>query len=279
MEIQLCSHRYGKAKIRVMKILREGSRHTVLEVCAQVLLEGDFASSFISGDNSKVVATDTIKNTVHALAKDHFVEEVERFAIALARHFTTQYGQVKKATVELEQRKWDRMKGHDHAFSAAGAMLPWTRAVHLQGQKNAGVTSGFKNWLILKSTQSGFSGYPKCKFTTLPETEDRIMATSVTGEWVWSAEPKNYNQANEKILEALSEPFLNQFSPSVQTTMYQMGENALKRCAEISQISLAMPNQHCLLFDLERFGMSNPNIVFTSTSEPHGQIEAVLRRT
>ena len=278
MGTKLSGHRYGKSRVRVVKILRDGPRHTVVEINAQVLLEGDFESSYTAGDNSKVVATDTVKNTVHVLAKDHLTPEVERFAVHLARHFTSKYPQVQKAVVEIRQRTWERMENHDHCFTAPGSPTPWVKAEHAKGAKEAAVESGVKEWLILKSAQSGFENYPKCELTTLPETNDRIFATAVTVGWKWAQEPKDYLTANRRILEAMQGPFMNKFSPSVQTTMYEMGEEALKACAEISEVSLAMPNKHCLLFNLKPFGMENPNVIFTATDEPHGQIEAVIRR-
>jgi urate oxidase len=279
MGAKLSGHRYGKSRVRVVKILREGKRHTVVEINAQVLLEGDFESSYTSGDNSKVVATDTVKNTVHVLAKDHLTPEVERFAVHLAKHFTAKYPQVQRASVEISQRVWERIKNHDHSFTAPGSPVPWVKVEDAKGTMEATVESGVRDWLILKSTQSGFEGYPKCEFTTLPETNDRIFATAVTAGWKWAKEPKSYTEANHRILEAMAGPFLEKFSPSVQTTMYQMGEEALKACPEISEVSLQMPNKHCLLFNLKPFGMENPNVIFTATDEPHGQIEAVVRRT
>ena len=279
MGAKLSGHRYGKSRIRVVKILREGKRHTVVEINAEVLLEGDFESSYTSGDNSKVVATDTVKNTVHVLAKDHLTPEVEKFAVPLAKHFTSQYPQVKKASVELSQRVWERLRNHDHSFTAPGSPVPWVMVEYIQGAKKGAVESGVRDWLIMKSNQSGFEGYPKCKFTTLPETQDRIFATAVTAGWKWAKEPKDYTVANRKILEAMMTPFLERFSPSVQTTMFEMGEEALQACPEISEVSLSMPNKHCHLFNLKPFGMENPNIIFTATDEPHGQIEAVIRRS
>ena len=153
MGAKLSDHRYGKSRIRVVKILRDGKRHTVVEISAEVLLEGDFVTSFTSGDNSKVVATDTVKNTVHILAKDHLTPEVEKFAVHLAKHFTSQYSQVKKASVELSQRVWDRLLHHDHSFTAPGSPVPWAKAEHIQGAKEVAVESGVRDWLIMKSSQ------------------------------------------------------------------------------------------------------------------------------
>ena len=182
-------------------------------------------------------------------------------------------------TLEQVAEEVSRISGATHSFTAPGSPVPWVKVEHTKGGKEVTVESGVKEWLILKSTQSGFEGYPKCEFTTLPETNDRIFATAVTAGWKWTREPKSYTESNRRILEAMSGPFLEKFSPSVQTTMYQMGEEALKACAEISEVSLAMPNKHCLLFNLKPFGMENPNVIFTATDEPHGQIEAVIRRT
>jgi urate oxidase len=279
MGAKLSSHRYGKSRIRVVKILRDGKRHTVVEISAQVLFEGDFERSYTSGDNSKVVATDTIKNTVHVLAKDHLTPEVEKFAVYLAKHFTSEYPQIKKATVEFSQQIWKRLQNHDHSFTASGSAIPWVKVEHIQGAKEVVVESGVKDWVIMKSSQSGFEGYPKCKFTTLPETQERIFASAVMAGWKWAREPKDYTAANHNILEAMTTPFLERFSPSVQTTMYEMGQEALKACPEIAEVSLAMPNKHYHLFNLKPFDLENPNVIFTATDEPHGQIEALIRRS
>jgi urate oxidase len=275
--MKLSSHRYGKARVRVVKILREGARHTVIEAEVQALLEGDFETSYTKGDNSKVVLTDTVKNTVNVLARDHLTEEMEKFALHLGHHFVQRYEQVQRAHIEIRQRVWERLGDHNHSFTAPGSPVPWVKAV--VAAKEEQLTSGVTDWLILKSTQSGFEGYPKCEFTTLPETNDRIFATAVTAGWKWAKEPKSYTEANLRIMEAMTGPFMEKFSPSVQTTMYQMGEEVLKSCPEISEVSLEMPNKHCLLFNLKPFGMENPNVIFTATDEPHGQIEAVIRRT
>jgi urate oxidase len=274
--MKLFSHRYGKARVRVVKILREGARHTVVEADVQALLEGDFETSYTKGDNSKVVATDTVKNTINALSRDHLTTETEKFALHLGHHFVGRYPQVERAYVEIRERVWERIGGHDHSFTAPGSPVPWVKAVVTA--KDEELTSGVTDWLILKSTESGFSDYPRCDFTTLPETNDRIFATSVTAGWHWTKHPASFRAANENIRAAMLRPFCDNFSPSVQTTMAEMAEAAFAAVAEIDEVSLALPNKHCNLINLTPFGLDNPNIVFTATDEPHGQIEAVFRR-
>jgi urate oxidase len=277
---KLIGHRYGKAKVRVMKILREAEWHTLKDLEVAVLLCGDFASSFTSGDNTKVVATDTIKNTINVLAKQHLAAEIERFALILGDHFLQHYPQVEKAEIEISERDWRRMqldgKPHPHSFEAGGEARKFTRVVCTASAKT--IDSGIRDLVLLKSTGSGFENYPKDEFTTLPETADRILATSFSATWTFQDQPTDYLRANEAILDAMRKVFARNYSPSAQTTLFQMGAAALEICPEISRLELAMPNKHCLLINLSPFGLENKNEVFVPTDEPHGQIEATITR-
>ena len=277
---KLIGHRYGKAKVRVMKILREAERHTLEDVEVAVLLRGDFASSYTSGDNTKVVATDTIKNTINVLAKRHLAQEIERFGVTIGEHFLQRYPQVETVEIEITERPWKRMeiegKPHSHSFEADGEARMFTRVICRRGART--IESGIRDLLILKSTGSGFENYPKDEFTTLPETADRILATSLRATWTFKDQPDDYTQANAAILSAMRKIFATTYSPSAQTTLFQMGEAALAVCPEISKLELAMPNKHCLLINLTPFGLENKNEVFVPTDEPHGQIEATIVR-
>lgn len=277
---KLTGHRYGKARVRVMKILREGPVHTLKDLEVAAFLKGDFASSYTSGDNTKVVATDTIKNTINVFAKRHLGPEIERFALILGEHFLTRYEQVDEAEIQILERPWKRLtvngEPHPHSF-AAGSEARMFTSVNC-GDAAKTVRSGIRNLVILKSTGSGFENYPKDEFTTLPETADRILATSFSATWTFQDQPDHYGRANEAILSAMLRIFANSFSPSAQTTLFQMGEAALGACSEISQLDLAMPNKHCLLINLSPFGLENKNEVFVPTDEPHGDIRASVMR-
>ena len=277
---KVIAHQYGKAKVRVLRVSRDGAVHRIKEVEVAVLLQGDFVSSYTSGDNSKVVATDTIKNTINALAKQHLGDEIERFAIALAEHFLKRNPQVHRAKIDVSERDWRRMeingKPHPHSFVSGGESKMFTRVICSRDSRD--IQSGVRDLIILKSTGSGFEGYAKDEFTTLPETTDRVLATSFSAEWNFAKLPSNYRGANDSILSAMLKVFAENYSPSAQTTLFQMGEAALEACAEISHLDLAMPNKHYLLIDLARFGLENKNEVFVPTDEPHGQIEARVAR-
>ena len=277
---KLTGHRYGKARVRVLKILRDGPVHTLKDLELAAYLKGDFESSYTSGDNTKVVATDTIKNTINVLARQHLGPEIERFALILGEHFLTRYQQVTEAEIQISERQWDRLKvdgaPHPHSFQAGGEGRMFTHVVWSAGMKT--VCSGVRDLVILKSTGSGFENYPKDEFTTLPETADRILATSFSATWTFQEQPEYYSRANEAILAAMLKVFANNYSPSAQTTLFQMGEAALAACPEISKLDLAMPNKHCLLINLAPFGLENKNEVFVPTDEPHGDITVTVMR-
>ncbi len=280
MGAKLIDHQYGKSRVRVLKVLRDGATHTLKELDVSVRLSGDFESSYTSGDNGRVILTDTMKNTVHALAKDALGPQTEPFALTLARHFLERYEQVRRVTIKTRERVWDRLAvdgtPHPHSFTHVQSARP---AVLVKASREGIETmSGLENLLLLKSTASSFKDYPKDEFTTLPETDERIFATSLIAFWRWGSEPTNYLQANETIRAALIRPFALNHSPSVQTTLFQMGEAALAACAEINRVHLAMPNKHYLPINLAPFGRENRNEVFLPTDEPHGQIEATITR-
>jgi len=262
-----------------LKILRDGATHRIKDLNVHAMLEGDLESSYTAGDNSKVVPTDTIKNTINALSKNHLGDETERFGLALGKHFL-RFPQVNRATVDMLERDWHRLdvngKPHAHSFKAGGEARMFARVVSTREKQT--VQSGIRDLVILKSTASGFAGYPRDEFTTLKETNDRILATSFSATWDFSEDPGDYRVANSAIMTAMLEVFAENFSPSAQTTLYQMGEAALAVCEKISLIDLAMPNKHCLLIDLSPFGMENKNEVFVPIDEPHGQIEATVGR-
>lgn len=264
----------------MLKVLREGLTHTVKELDVSVSLEGDFAESYTEGDNSKVVPTDTMKNTVNVMAHRHLGFETEPFVKLLGTHFVEKYSQVQRATVRATERVWPRLKiegePHLHAFSQSQVARPIAIAVAERGAVS--LESGIEHLLILKSAGSGFEDYPRCEFTTLPETNDRILATSLTGSWCWIEEPDSYDTVNRSLLSAMMKPFSANYSPSVQATLFEMATSALEACPEIGRITLSMPNKHCNLIDLKPLGIENRNELFVPVEEPHGSIEATVER-
>jgi urate oxidase len=279
--MKLLHHNYGKAKVRVMKVNRNAAQHELKELEISVMLQGDFEASYVQENNRLVVPTDTMKNTVYVLARERLSAENETFGLTLGRHFLETYPQVAQAQVGISERCWDHMmiggQQQAHSFLQTKTARPIANVTCSRSGNT--VESGIEDLMLLKTTGSGFEGYLKDKYTTLRETKDRILATKLKAAWTFDKAPTSYAATNRMILEVMLAEFASNYSPSVQATLFEMGEAALKAASQISKITLAMPNKHCLLANLEPFGLENPNEIFIPTDEPHGQIEGTVCRT
>lgn len=264
-------NRYGKSRIRLVTVGRGRAAHELKDFTLDVQLEGAFEPVY-DGDNTLCVATDTMKNTVYAFARRYPIDHVEAFALRLADHFAAKPA-VSRTRIAATEHPWRRLA--EHAFERPGGER-WTAAV-TRDAAGTTVVSGLSNLVVMKTADSAFSGYPRDQYTTLPETEDRILATSVTAAWTYRPGAADFG-ARAAIRAALVECFVGHRSRSVQHTARAMGEAALAACPDIVDITLTLPNRHHVLADLTPFGLDNPNAVYVATDQPYGLIEATFRR-
>jgi len=276
---ELAWNRYGKARVRLVKVRRQHDPHELVDLTLDVQLEGAFEPVYMSGDNRLCVATDTMKNTVYAFARNDDIAHVELFAEQLATHFAAQPA-VARVRISATEQPWQRVsvggRPHPHAFAQPGGEQ-WTTVV-TRDSVGTQVSSGLTNLVLLKTTDSAFADFARDRFTTLPDTADRILATAVTASWRYQPGMRDFS-VRERIRQVLIEAFAAHNSRSVQHTLYAMADAALAACADVIDISLSMPNRHHLLVDLKPFGLDNPNEVFVATDQPYGLIEATIRRT
>ena len=279
MPVTLAANSYGKSEVRLVTVRRGADRHELKDVTLAIRLEGDFAAAYTEGDNAGVVATDTMKNTVYALAADHPFDDVEDFGLALSEHLIQSYPQVASARIELAEHLWERIatggEPHPHAFRRAGAER--RTAVVTRCKDTVRVHAGLEDLVVMKTAQSAFAGFPRDRYTTLPETADRLLATAVRATWRYSRPHVAFGRLWSEVRRILLETFAEHDSRSVQHTLYAMGEAVLET-VDVEEIHIAMPNRHHLPVDLTRFGLENRNEIFVATSEPYGLIEATLRR-
>lgn len=285
MQINISHNNYGKSKVRILKVTKKTDVHEIKEMTVNIQLEGDFEKVHTDGDNRKVLPTDTMKNTVYALAKEHPVNSIEEFGIHLAEYFLKNNEQISEVDIEIEEKLWKRIlvknekqkpEEHKHSFESFGDEK---RICEISVDREiVFVSSGIKDLLVLKTTESGFENYIKDKFTTLKETSDRVFSTSIKAEWDYINEEVNYNSVSEEVRKIILETFATHHSLSVQQTLYETGKNILNKCNEIREVSISMPNKHYLPFNLEQFGMENNNEIFIPTDEPYGLIEATMNR-
>ncbi|WP_410661705.1 factor-independent urate hydroxylase [Amycolatopsis sp. lyj-112] len=276
MAITLGPNQYGKAEVRLVTVQRDDSVHHLKDLTVSTSLRGELAATHLTGDNADVVATDTQKNTVYAFAKESPVGEIEDFALRLGRHFVESFEHISGARILIDEHGWNRISGHDHAFSQAGSEKR-TTAVTV-GDGKAWVVSGLDDLVLLKSTGSEFHGFPRDKYTTLSETTDRILATAVTARWRYQGDGIDWAASHGEVRRILLETFADKHSLSLQQTLYAMGEAVLKEREEVAEVRLSLPNKHHFLVDLSPFGLKNDNEVFYAADRPYGLIEGVVLR-
>jgi urate oxidase len=276
----LTSNRYGKGRVRVLRLDRSGPAHAVRELTVEALLTGGFDRAYTAADNSAVVATDTIKNIVNALAADHVAADAEPFCQVVAAFFLERYAHVSAVDVHAVETRWTRLAvdgaPHPHAFTLDANGRPFVR---VRATREAVATSsGVVGFTFMKTTGNGWSNFHTDEYRTLADTDDRIVATAMDATWTWSAAPASYLETNARILDVMLAEFATTYSHGVQDSMNRMGEAALAAAAEIGSIRFAMPNKHYIPMDLSRFGRDAAGQVFLPTDEPHGHIEAEIAR-
>ena len=273
MTIVLGDNQYGKSETHVVRVTKSGPRHEIKDLNVTVSLAGDFADTHLTGDNSKVVPTDTQKNTVFAFAHEP-LGEVEEFAMRLARHFVGEFASVYRARVSIAEQRWSRV--HDHAFVSEGSEKRLASVTCTDD--GTWVVAGVADLVILKSTGSEFHGYIKDRYTTLPETHDRVMATSMTARWRYRDTQVDWAKSFAGVRRILIETFASQHSLSLQQTLYAMGKATLEAQQEVAEVRIAMPNKHHFVVDLSPFGIVNENEVFYASDRPYGRIEGTIAR-
>ena len=285
MGIVLGPNQYGKAENRVVRIYRDSPRHEIVDLNVSSQLRGAaLVDSYLTGDNSLVVATDTQKNTAFAFAKQYGVRAPEEYLLRLSEHFVSEFDWIEGGLWQAEQYEWERIlvdgQPHDHSFVRRGQGTRLAAVQVIDGATH--VTGGVKDLTVLKSTGSAFAGFPRDRYTTLVETDDRIMATSVTGRWRFLPEAVeagiDYNGLYAEVSAVLLSTFATVHSLALQQTLFAMGKAAIQARPEIAEVRFAMPNRHHFLSDLSPFGLDNPGEVFYAADRPYGLIEGTITR-
>jgi urate oxidase len=279
MGIVLGANSYGKAGNHLFKVVRATDRHEVRDYRVDVALSGEYDAVHTHGDNTGAMATDTMRNTVYAVASQNTFDSPERYGLQLVDYLLTQ-PRVTGAKVSVVEQRWDRIvvdgRPHDHAFTkAAGGKH--TAVVTGAGEQRA-VTAGVDDLHVLKTTNSGWSNFLEGGYRTLKDTDDRILATSITATWDYREPSGDFGTWWDGVNEQIARTFTDHFSPSVQNTIWRMGQAILQRFEQIERVSFTLPNKHHLLYDLAPFGLDNDREIYWVTVEPYGRIQATVER-
>jgi len=291
----LTANRYGKTKVRLLKVDKSSvgdahAPHTIHDYSVHVLLEGDFADTYLTGDNSKVVPTDTVKNTVYIVAKKNTFSSPEEYSLVLADHFLRTYAWVSRVHVKVTAHLWDRIsvpRPHEHSFVKSGGEL---RKSHVIASRDGAtrIVAAVDNMVVLKTTASGFVGFNKDQYTTLNETTDRVFCTALSCKWSFnthsfsssssSLRSIDFNKHWSVARDIFFSKFATEYSKSVQETLYITANAIIQACPQIDEVQIKMPNKHAFEFNLQPFGLTNNNTIFQPVEEPSGLIEGTVRR-
>jgi len=279
MAPELGGNRYGKSAIRLVKVVRGPDRHQVRDLTVAIALEGEFTASYVDDDNTNVVATDTMKNTVYALAGEHLTGPIEAFGMVLAQHFLD-VDQVDRAIVTIEEHRWTPIGSAPDAFTRDRSS---TRTAVVDARRaETTIDAGIADLTVMKTAKSACSGFPRDEFTTLPETDDRLLATRATATWRYDPNalvlPVAFDALFSEISGTLLEVFAEHHSASVQASIWTIGRAMIERHPDVSEVTMTLPNLHHWLADLSRFGLPNDREIFIPTTEPFGLIQATVRR-
>jgi urate oxidase len=280
MTTVLGPNNYGKSRVRLVKVTRHPDRHELTDLTVDVALEGEFDAAHVRGDNAGLLATDTMRNTVYALAQGRPVDDIEAFGVRLVEHFLEAGPSVTRARIHLVEHPWARLdsdgRPHEHAFQRGQG---GDRVATVSGDgTDVEIEAGIEDLVVLKTTGSGWEGYQHDRYTSLAETDDRIMATEISARWTYRDADVDFSAAWRDVRRVVLQAFGDHYSPSVQFTLHRMGEAVLEARAEVERISFSLPNKHHLLYDLSRFGLENDHEIFQATDEPFGLIEGTVER-
>jgi urate oxidase len=281
MSIVLSQSGYGKSEIRLVKVSRRPDGHDLRDLTVDVKLEGNFDAAYTDGDNTGLLATDTMRNAVYAIAKERGIDEIESFGRRLVSHFLAAGPGVTSACVQIVEHPWARLeiagRPHEHAFERGSG---GNRVATVSGDGGrTQIEAGIDDLLVLRTTGSGWEGFLRDRYTSLPETSDRILATIIAARWSYREGELEFEAVWRNVRRTILEAFCDHYSPSVQFTLHHMGTAVLGACPEVERISFSLPNKHHLLYDLGRFGLENENEIFHATSEPYGLIEGTVERS
>ncbi|WP_141581563.1 factor-independent urate hydroxylase [Actinomadura sp. WMMA1423] len=283
MSTVLGMNQYGKAETRVVRICRDTPVHEIRDLNVSTTLRGDFDRAHTIGDQSMVLPTDSQKNTAFAYAKTHGTDSIEDYAIALGRRLLDAAPAARQVRVRVQEYAWDRI-GHHSFVRRGGGIRTCVVTVTRSGsgdEWDTRVLSGVEDLVVLNSTGSEFKGFLKEEYTTLPEADDRILATSLVAKWRHTGTDADWNGSYAAALNTLLETFAGTYSRALQETLYMMGAALLESQDALAEVRFSAPNKHHFLVDFSDFrvdGLTNDGEVFVAADRPYGLIEAQVVR-
>ena len=301
---------YGKAEVstyRTRATLLEGTpvipesafagrpNHVLAaEIDVQVMGEA-FTEAYTEGDNTNVVATDTMKNFIHRESLDFDGSTLEGWLHFLGRRFLDTYSQMERLRVSGEEIRFDaaRVPVPGGGFEDSAVLYHRRHddrsVASLEvGRSDDGsvilgdVRSGRIGLDLMKTTGSAFADFPRDEYTTLPSREDRLLFTHVDIAWRYAdprvpidPDPTQY-VASEQVADLAAVVFHDFVSLSIQHLVNEIGERMFERYPALTEISFEAQNR---TFDVaEESTADELRKVYTDPRPPYGRIGLTMSR-
>jgi urate oxidase len=259
------AHSYGKDAVSVYRIA--GDNLFSCEV--RVIVRGTvFEASYTEGDNSMIVATDSMKNFVHMMGLEYQGDTLEDFVQLVGSRLLARYDHIEGVQVSAKQVAFERVRGNAmrrtyDAYAVAELDLDRTGVVSAR--------SGWNGLHLIRLAGSSFAGFVRDEYTTLPETQDRPLFVHINLGWT-NADLTKCAPCQD-VRDVAVSAFCDISSASIQELVYQIGVQLLERFPEIATVDFYAENR---LWDAAQTG--DDAAVYTDARPPFGVITLTLER-
>jgi urate oxidase / 2-oxo-4-hydroxy-4-carboxy-5-ureidoimidazoline decarboxylase len=259
------AHAYGKDAVSVYRIASDS-----LFACeVRVIVRGAaFEASYTDGDNSMVVATDSMKNFVHAMALEYEDDTLEGFIQLIGSRLLARYEHIEGVHVSAKQASFEPLRGNamrrrydDYALAE----------IDLGRSGVASARSAWNDLHLIKLAGSSFAGFIRDEYTTLPEAEDRPLFVHMNVGWT-NADLARC-ASGEDVRDVVLSNFCEIRSASIQELVHQIGERLLGTFPEIATVDFYAENR---LWDTAQTG--EEAAIYTDARPPFGVITLTLAR-
>jgi urate oxidase len=262
---------YGKADVIVYRLHRDGAQPPVLGAAVTMLLYGDaFWPTYATGDNTNLVATDSMKNFIQRETLNFEGADLESLCRFLAEKFLRTYPQTEGIQLSAIEIPYAALAGGNVAFAPSGPDRALASIEMRRGGETVEMRSGIHGFKLLRLGGSAFTGFVRDQYTTLPEILNRPLHMWLDLEWT-CAVPMSLSAPVRRLVHQVFHEFE---SGSIQQVIYQMGTRMLAELPEIAEVRLEANNR---TWDaVEERGDTLG--VYTDPRPPYGVLGLTLKR-
>jgi urate oxidase len=240
---------YGKGDVTVYRLNRDGKSPAggspVFGANILMLLYGDaFWPTYTTGDNTGLIATDSMKNFIQREILNYQGSDLEGCCQFLASKFLATYPQVEGMQVSAVEIPYAELPGSNVAFSPSGPERATSR-IEIDRSGIVELASGIKGFKLLRLGGSAFHGFVRDEYTTLPDITNRPLHMWLDLEWTYTQSSAGFTSGavTAAVRQIVRDVFNGFESGSIQQVIYQIGTKMLAGIPAIAEIHLEANNR------------------------------------